>query len=369
MLKRAYNGLRRRSYRMAINAYSVLSNFRYFWFSDEAHVRVDRGGRLIICRLDEFDEFAFEHGDVLTLRSNTPAVMTPPDGSFHILAGPARPICIPPQMQFCQFQNYRLPVHLLNLTGGGVDMLGAIGEKHVSNYEKFMGLAKGCTVLEIGCGIGRDAFQLVSRQPPIGRYIGIDVTRDSILWCQKNITTRYPNFVFHHFDARHELYNPLGSRTSMDFQLPAEDGSIDRIFLGSVFTHLFEEEITHYMREIRRVLRPGGLAYATFFLYSEEIIEAARRTKRSPNGLIFEHAYADGCYISDASYPTGSVAFTDEAIQRMMAKANLKLARPYLPGWWSGCFEEAEDGQEVAILTPDLSLPSINSTAPAASAV
>jgi SAM-dependent methyltransferase len=228
-----------------------------------------------------------------------------------------------------------------------------------------MGLTEGCTVLEIGCGIGRDAFQLVKRLPPIGRYIGIDVTRDSILWCQKNITTRYPNFVFDHFDAKHELYNPLGSKTSMDFQLPAEDGSVDRIFLGSVFTHLFEEEITHYMKEIRRILRPDGLAYATFFLYSPEIIEAARRTKRSPNGLMFEHAYADGCYISDASYPTGSVAFTDEAIHRMMANANLKLARPYLPGWWSGFFEEAEDGQEVAILTPDLPLPAENRIAPA----
>jgi SAM-dependent methyltransferase len=352
MLKRAYSGLRR-SYRVARHAYSVMTNPRELWSADEAHVRVDRGDRQIICKLREFDKFPFEHGDILTLSSTTSAAMTP-DGSFHILAGPARPIRIPARMEFCQFQDYRLPVHLLILTGGGVDMLGAIGEKHVSNYAQFMGLAEGCTALEIGCGIGRDAFQLVNRQPPIGRYIGIDVTRDSILWCQKNITTRYPNFVFHHLDAKHELYNPLGSKTSMDFQLPAKDGSVDRIFLGSVFTHLFEEEITHYMKEIRRVLRPDGLAYATFFLYSEEIIEAARRTKRSPNGLMFEHAYGDGCYISDAAYPTGSVAFTDQAIHRMMANANLKLARPYLPGWWSGFFEEAEDGQEVAILTPDL---------------
>jgi hypothetical protein len=52
-----------------------------------------------------------------------------------------------------------------------------------------------------------------------------------------------------------------------------------------------------------------------------------------------------------------------------MANANLKLARPYLPGWRPGFFEEADDGQEVAILTPDLSLPSIESTAAVASAV
>jgi hypothetical protein len=84
---------------------------------------------------------------------------------------------------------------------------------------------------------------------------------------------------------------------------------------------------------------------------------------------MFEHVYADGCYISDAAYPTGSVAFTDEAIHRMMANANLKLARPYLPGWWSGFFEEAEDGQEVAILTPDVSLPTTDRIATTNSAV
>jgi SAM-dependent methyltransferase len=348
MLRRAYRALR--------HAYFVMFEPVALSFAREAQIKVDRGGQQIICKLNEFDDFTFLHGDVLTVQPAIwPRVMTL--GNAHLLAGPSLPICIPPRMEFCQFQDYQLPVHLLNLTGGGVDMLGPIGEKHVSNYEQFMELAEGCTVLEIGCGIGRDAFQLVSRQPPIGRYIGIDVTRDSIIWCQKNITTRHPNFVFHHFDAKHELYNPLGSKTSMDFRLPAEDGSVDRIFLGSVFTHLFEEEITHYMKEIRRVLRPDGLAYATFFLYSPEIIEAARRTKRSPNGLTFEYSYGDGCYISDASYPTGSVAFTDEAIQRMIKNASLKLARPYLPGWWSGFFEEAADGQEVAILTPNSFMP------------
>jgi len=361
MLRRAYHFLRR--------AYSSTSNPLRHFLTEYGRIVVDRGGQHIDCKLNEFDDFRFIHGDVLTIQPSTlPRIMTP-DGSSHLLVAPSMPVRIPPRMEFCQFQDYQLPAHLLTLTGGGVDMLGPIGEKHVSNYVKFMGLAEGCTALEIGCGIGRDAFQLVSRQPPIGRYIGIDVTRDSILWCQKNITAHHPNFVFHHFDAKHELYNPLGSKTSMDFRLPAEDGSVDRIFLGSVFTHLFEEEITHYMKEIRRVLRPDGLAYATFFLYSPEIIEAARRTKRSPNGLLFEHAYADGCYVSDAAYPTGSVAFTDEAIHRMMANASLKLARPYLPGWWSGFFEEAEDGQEVAILTPDVALSATDRIATADGAV
>lgn len=106
------------------------------------------------------------------------------------------------------------------------------------------------------------------------------------------------------------------------------------------------------MREIKRVLKPKGLAYATFFLYSPEIIEAARRTNMTPFHLRFEHAYADGCYVNDPGYPTGAVAYTDEAMRRMMKESGLCLERPYLKGWWSGLHEIADDGQEVALLRP-----------------
>ena len=136
----------------------------------------------------------------------------------------------------------------------------------------------------------------------------------------------------------------------MDFKLPVADGSIDRIALGSVFTHLFEEEIVHYMREIRRVLKPDGLAYATFFLYSDETVAASRKNNLTGFNLRFEHTYGDGCFVNDLSYPTGAVAYTDEAMRRMINRAGLYLDRPYLKGWWSGVHAVPDDGQEVAIL-------------------
>jgi SAM-dependent methyltransferase len=315
-------------------------------------IQINRGWRKLGCAIGDFHDYPFKHGDDLTLNARGFPHCQTPDGSMHILAAPSYPIRIPPRMEFGTFKGYRLPLHLVLLTGAGIETLEAIGRAHIDNYIKFMGLAGGMRVLEIGCGIGRDVFQFIERHVGLAQYIGVDVTLDSIVWCRRNITPKFPHFRFYHFDAKHELYNPLGSKSSLDFRLPAANGSIDRIFLGSVFTHIFEDEVTHYMREMRRVLRPGGLAYATFFLYSKETIEAARRTLRSPNGLTFQHPHGDGCYISDAAYPTGSVAYTDEAMSRMMASAGLKLARPYLKGWWSGFYEQADDGQEVAVLTP-----------------
>ena len=58
---------------------------------------------------------------------------------------------------------------------------------------------------------------------------------------------RDSRFRFHHVDARNELYNPFGQGVTSDFRLPVEDGTVDRIGLASVFTHLLEDEVVHYM--------------------------------------------------------------------------------------------------------------------------
>lgn len=315
-------------------------------------ILVTRRGRRLVIPAGAFHDFEFENEDGLTLlpRWLALALPTSPDGSRHVYIGEGNVMQVPPRMDYFEYLGYRIPSYLITLTGAGPETLEPIGKAHMAHYRKHVGLAPDMTILEIGSGIGRDALQLKDLLAPNGRYIGVDVTRDSVAWCRRNISPRHPNFSFHHFDARHELYNPFGARTTSDFALPAADASVDRVLLGSVFTHLFEPELLHYMREICRVLKPSGLAYATFFLYSGETISAARRTDRTPFNLRFEHPCGDGCYINDPAHPTGAVAYTDEAMRRIIDAAGLRLDRPYLKGWWSGAHEQADDGQEVAIL-------------------
>jgi SAM-dependent methyltransferase len=313
-------------------------------------VVVERGGEKFSIDPDAFDDFQFKSGDHLSITPSGSESARTPDQHIHVLRSDGMGIRIPPAISYTSFQGHEIPDHLIVLTGAGGETLEPIGKAHVSNYIKFMGLSAGAIFMEIGCGIGRDAFQLIDVLGPNGHYVGIDVTRDSIAWCKKNITSAHPNFEFYHFNAEHELYNPLGTKTSMDFNLPAPEGSVDRIALGSVFTHLFEEEVVHYMKEIGRVLKPGGLAYATFFLYSDETIAASRKNNLTSFNLRFEHPYGDGCFVNDPNYPTGAVAFTDDAMQRMIKRAGLRLERPYLKGWWSGLHAVPDDGQEVAIL-------------------
>ena len=118
-----------------------------------------------------------------------------------------------------------------------------------------------------------------------------------------------------------------------------------------MLTHIFKDEVTHYMGEIARVLKSGGLAYLTFFLYTEEAVAASRRNNLTPYNLRFEHPYGPGCYINDPAYPTGAVAYTAEAMQQMIGESGLKLARSYLKGLWSGLYPDGDDGQDVAVLT------------------
>jgi hypothetical protein len=103
------------------------------------------------------------------------------------------------------------------------------------------------------------------------------------------------------------------------------------------------------MREFHRILKPAGLVYANFFLHSDEAMEAAKITQRTPWATEFK-LQSNGVYGADPLHPRGAVAYTDEAMRRMIALSGLKLKRPYLKGWWSGLHSEAEDGQDGAIL-------------------
>ena len=235
--------------------------------------------------------------------------------------------------------------------GGSGDIRFLIGHAHIERFQEHVGLDSDMRILDIGCGIGRDAFQLLDFLSPKGEFIGTDVIRDSIIWCQTNITRRYRNFRFYHFDMENELYNPYGTKTSMDFTLPVEDGSVDRIILSSVFTHLWSRRFSITCVRSRRALKPNGLTYASFFHLGPEVLDAAKTRRNTEWQATFDVLLGDGVFANDPEFPRGAVGFTDEAAKHVIAQAGLRLDRPFLKGWWSGYYgDAAQDGQDVMIL-------------------
>ena len=253
-----------------------------------------------------------------------------------------------PHLETHHFRGFDIPVHLMLLTGGGPDTFDAISDVHMQNLEREHQLRPGLRILELGCGIGRDAIPLAERIGPSGSYLGIDIIRDSVDWCTRNITARYPYARFHFDDVKDSLHNPSGTEDFESVRLPNFEA--DLIVAQSVFTHMLPQELTHYLREFARVLVPGGTVYATFFSVTPEILESARRTNLTPWDLRFEHDLGDGCYVNELEHLTGAVAYTEPTILAMLAEAGLQLRGHIRPGGWSGYFSEAHDGQDTLVL-------------------
>lgn len=125
-------------------------------------------------------------------------------------------------------------------------------------WKLLCGLKPGHAILEIGPGPGKMAFSLMENGWE-GQYYGVDSKVQFVDWCRKHITAKHPEFQFRHVDL-----------TQPDFHVqPCPDNTFDLVSLHSVFTHMDPEAIQQYLKEIHRILKPGGRCYATVFLITD----------------------------------------------------------------------------------------------------
>ena len=252
----------------------------------------------------------------------------------------------PPPTETFSYEGFDIPVPLINLTGGGVDTWDVISKGHMREYEEYAPIRPDHTVLEVGCGVGRDAIQLTRHLNQDGHYIGFDIIKPSIEWAQANIAARFPNFEFHHIDVQSQIHNAGGQATATSVRLPAANDSVDRVVLHSVFTHMFHDDIVHYLKEFRRVLKPDGLVMSSWFVLDTESREMA---KRSDFDLKFEHPYGEGCWINNLDFPEGAIGYDLPVIEGMLKRSGLELVQEIHRGFWCGR-EGVTDGQDILVL-------------------
>ena len=251
-------------------------------------------------------------------------------------------------METYNFLGFDIPIDLLNMTGGGVSDFDDIAFGHFEYLKKYVDMRPTDSILEIGCGIGRDAIPL-TQYITTGTYDGVDIIGRSIEWCQSSIQSKFSNFKFHHFDVEDKLHNPSGKRRLEEYEIPCKDGSIDKIFLWSVFTHMFSKDISFYLEEFKRVLKPNGKVLITCFIVDEDILQEARKVDLTPWSLRFDHHYEDGCYINNLDYPTGAVAFNQQKLIELILEAGLTPELPILTGQWYGKKDGLGFGQDVIL--------------------
>jgi SAM-dependent methyltransferase len=123
-------------------------------------------------------------------------------------------------------------------------------------------------VLDFGCGCGRVARQLIQQRDRPRRYLGIDLHRGMIEWCQENLTPHAPGFEFVHHDVRNASFN-TGREKPETAPFPAADDTFTLVQAFSVFTHVIERHLGFYLKEVARVLRADGILHSTWFLFDK----------------------------------------------------------------------------------------------------
>lgn len=208
------------------------------------------------------------------------------------------------------------------------------GHRTLEFLKLWAGMRPSHQVLEVGCGIGRKAVPLIGYLNPDsgGSYDGFDIVKKGIKWCQKNISRTHPHFTFIHADIANDLYNKQGHISGTEFMFPYSDGSFDLVFLTSVFTHMPDTEVAHYMAEISRVLRPGGKLFITWFIWNNE-------TERlHKEGLTDKQFPWDKSHyrLMDKNIESANVAYNEEWILHLYHKFGFSIISPIHYGWWRG---------------------------------
>lgn len=140
------------------------------------------------------------------------------------------------------------------------------GRGDAQKIQAAFGIGASSSILDIGCGVGRLPIGLLAEFGELDDYVGVDVNKSSVEWCKRNIEANHPNVHFTHLDVANARYNKRGQPIGDSFQLPLDSDRFDAIFLYSVFSHMRTEEVRAYLREFRRLLKPGGGVFLTAFV-------------------------------------------------------------------------------------------------------
>jgi SAM-dependent methyltransferase len=132
-----------------------------------------------------------------------------------------------------------------------------------ANYDR-LGLKSGDTMLDLGCGFGRHAFEAARRGAVV---IALDAGQDEVDGVQN---------MFGAMAAAGELSKETSRTATVQgdaLALPFGDATFDRVICSEVLEHIPDDRGA--MRELARVLRPGGTMAITVPRFGPELINWA----------------------------------------------------------------------------------------------
>ena len=201
-------------------------------------------------------------------------------------------------------------------------------------------------ILDVGCGIGRIALPLTKYIDHRGKYYGFDIVKTGIDWCKVNISKRFLNFHFEHFNLKNDLYSEEEVKSAKDFIFPYNDETFDVVVSTSVFTHMMPEDVEQYFSEIRRVLKRNGKCLFTFFILNPD------SEKNMVNNPVFNFNHTFGHYsLMDEKVKEANVAYQEIYLKQLFEVNRLIITNLFYGYWSDGDIDKVKDFQDLVILT------------------
>jgi ubiquinone/menaquinone biosynthesis C-methylase UbiE len=132
-----------------------------------------------------------------------------------------------------------------------------------ADYDR-LGLRPGDSILDLGCGFGRHAFEAARRGANV---VALDAGRDEV----EGVAAIFAAMVEAGELANSSLHTAAVQGDALN--LPFPDGAFDRVICSEVLEHIPDD--VGAMRELARVLRPGGTMAITVPRYGPEVINWA----------------------------------------------------------------------------------------------
>jgi SAM-dependent methyltransferase len=225
------------------------------------------------------------------------------------------------------------------LTGGTAENFVQVGCDVFRSLVVAGGLKQTDRVLEIGSGLGRVAYPLTRYLESPGSYIGLEIVKDSVDFCNSHVACLSNLFSFRHLDLFNEFYNANGQLALIDTAINFEEAEFDFIFMSSVLTHLEYSDLVYYMTNSAKWLRRGGRLWATMFLVdaaAENALADARTQPSTAAGTLRFDLSGDGPdYFLMGKRSTVAVAYRLPFIESLLHQCGYRLVELGL-GQWSG---------------------------------
>ncbi|NMW22897.1 class I SAM-dependent methyltransferase [Rhodanobacter denitrificans] len=143
--------------------------------------------------------------------------------------------------EFDQYAEKYTDLHRTSIRASGEDpaFFAAYKAKYMAAWLGDGVRVEPLSILDFGCGVGNTITHLRQAFPAASLH-GVDLSGESI-----RLATE-----FHAHEATF--------RTIENVHLPHEDENFDIVMAACVFHHIPPAERTHWMGEIKRVLKPGG---------------------------------------------------------------------------------------------------------------